>query len=234
MQPTPRFDAALLDGLDEPVRRYFTHAIREGAPLAGRFRVSMAGRIRVNRLWLPFTAEQEVARGSFTWSARVGVGRMAPLTVTDRYADGAGSIAGRLFGRRTLFQADDEATTRSAAGRTALDACAFAPPAVLPQHGVTWRAESPELIVATWAVPPERPEVHIRIAPDGAIRSVRAERWDRQGTPGYQYIPCGGDVLAEQRFGPFTVAGRVSVGWWYGTERFAPFFAASVRDFAPV
>lgn len=33
--PAARFEAGLLDGLDEPVRRYFAHAIRDGAELAG-------------------------------------------------------------------------------------------------------------------------------------------------------------------------------------------------------
>ena len=29
-----RFDVAMLAGVDEPVRRYFTHALSDGAPLA--------------------------------------------------------------------------------------------------------------------------------------------------------------------------------------------------------
>jgi len=156
------------------------------------------------------------------------------LKVTDRYADGAGVMEGRLFGRRTLFRADDEHTTRSAAARAALDACAFAPPTVLPQYGVNWRAESDELIVAGWELPPERPEVRIRIDHDGAACAVSAVRWDRKDTPDYQYIPCSGDIHAARRFGDFTVPSRVTVSWWYGTQRCAPFFRAQLRDFAPV
>jgi hypothetical protein len=231
---TPHFTRESVVGLDEPVRRYFTHAIRDGAPLAARFRFTMAGRIKVNGVWLPFAAEQESDRESFVWAARVGVGGLTMLTVTDRYADGAGATEGRLFGRRTLFRADDRHTTRSAAGRTALEACVFAPPSLLPQYGVSWRAESDELIVASRDVAPEQPEVRIRIAGDGAIRSVSAERWGRAGTPDYQYIPCGGDIHAERRFGDFTVPSRMAVSWWYGTGRSAPFFKAEIRDFAPV
>jgi hypothetical protein len=51
----------LRGNVDEPVRRYFSHAIDDGAPPATRFRFGMTGRIRVGRLWLPFTAEQELA-----------------------------------------------------------------------------------------------------------------------------------------------------------------------------
>jgi hypothetical protein len=228
------FTQELVAGLDEPVRRYFSHAIRDGAPLAGRFAFSMAGRIKVNTVWLPFTADQESDRESFVWTARVGVGPLTVLKVSDRYASGAGLMEGRLFGRRTVFRADGQHTTRSAAARAALDACAFAPASVLPHLGVSWRAESAELIVASWELPPERPQVRIRIDHAGAIRAVSAERWDRKDTPDYQYIPCGGDIHAEGRFGDFTVPSRITVGWWYGTERYAPFFRAQLRDFVPV
>jgi hypothetical protein len=49
----------MLAGLDEPVRRYFSHAISEGAALSNGIRMPMSGRIKVG-LWLPFTAEQTV------------------------------------------------------------------------------------------------------------------------------------------------------------------------------
>ena len=53
----------MLVGLDEqtPVRRYFAHAISEGAPLSNGVRMAMSGRMKkVDVLWLPFTAEQTV------------------------------------------------------------------------------------------------------------------------------------------------------------------------------
>jgi hypothetical protein len=214
--------------VDEPVRRYLVHAIDDGAPPATRFRLAMTGRIRVGSLWLPFRAEQQLAADAFEWNARVGRGL---LQVTDRYAAGTALTEGRLLGRRTLFRADDRDTVRSAAGRAALEACAFAPSTVLPQHGVSWRAESDELIVAAWEVPPERPEVRIRIDRDGAIRSVSAERWNPRE---HQYVACGADVHAEQRVGAFTIPRHVTVSWWYGSDRATPFFAARLRDLAPV
>ena len=120
----------MLAGLDEPVVRYLTHAIAEGTPLAPGVRLRMSGRIRV-RLWLPFTADQECDGRSFTWRARVGRGSFTPLVVTDRFADGAGSMDGRLLGRVPLFHADDPDTGRSAAGRAALEAI-LAPVGLLP------------------------------------------------------------------------------------------------------
>jgi hypothetical protein len=126
-----RFDRSLVGDLDEPVQRFFTHAIRDGAALGDGVRLTMTGRIKVGT-WLPFTAEQTVDGRSFGWRARVGWGPITPLRVVDRYADGAGVTEGRLLGRLTLFHADDLDTTRSAAARAALESVVFAPPSVLP------------------------------------------------------------------------------------------------------
>src|SRR4051794_18708281 len=138
--------------LPEPVERYLAHALPAGPPPGPAARMRMAGRIKLGA-WLPFTAEEQCDGRSFVWRARVG-----PLRVTDRFAGGAGATEGRLFDRRTVFGA------------------------LLPARGVRWRAESDELIVATWAVPPERPEVRLRIGPDGAPRAVSALRWGQRGT----------------------------------------------------
>jgi hypothetical protein len=230
----PCFSHAMAAGIDEPLRRYFTHAIREDGQLASRFRLTMTGQIRVMGLWLPFRAEQECGRQSFVWTARVGPGALTVLEVTDRYAEGRGVTQGRLLGRKTLFRADDQNTTRSAAGRAALEACVFAVPSILPQSGLGWRAESEELIVASWSLGQERPEVRIRLREDGAIRSVSTDRWGPDGRQGYRYIPCGGDVHADRRFGDYTVPSAITVSWWHGTERATPFFRARIDSFVPV
>src|SRR5690349_24947666 len=81
--PSPaRFDPALVAGLDEPVRRYLTHAVRDGAPLPVGLRVTMRGRIKLGT-WLPFTAEQNSYADAFTWRARVAAGPLTLFRVTD-------------------------------------------------------------------------------------------------------------------------------------------------------
>lgn len=176
----PRFDPELLSGEDEPVRRYFAHAIRPGAPLTDRVRLEMTGRIKVGA-WLPFTAEQTLSGRSFVWRARVGRGRMAPLRVVDRYAGAAGRTEGTLLGRIRLFGSDDVNTTRSAAGRTALEAAVFNPAGVLADSGVAWRAEAEDHLVAVFDLPPERPEVHLEIDAAGRLRTAYARRWGNAG-----------------------------------------------------
>jgi hypothetical protein len=210
------------------VRRYLAHAIGEGAPLTAGVTLEMSGRVKVGA-WLPFTAREECDGRSFRWRARVGWGPLAPLRVVDRYASGAGATEGRLFGRTRPFHAAGEDTTRPAAGRAALEAI-WAPAALLPHTRVAWRAESDTHIVAAWDVPPERSEVHLRIDGDGAVRSASVLRWGNAGQKAFGYIPCGCDVRAERRFGDLVVPSAVTVGWWFGTPRHAPFFAAEIRS----
>jgi hypothetical protein len=221
-----RFEPRLVAALDEPVRRYFAHAVRAGAPLGTGVRLTMSRRIKVG-VWLPFTATQDCDGHSFVWRARVGWRGLTPLTVVDRHADGTASTDGRLLGRATLFHIADEDTTRSGAGRAALESV-WAPASLLAQCGVSWRAESDELIVASWDVPPERPEVRLHIDEQGAVRSVSALRWGSLGQKAFDYVPCGCEVRAERRFGDFVVPSSVTVGWWFDTPRYAPFFKADV------
>ena len=230
--PAGPFISASLVGLDEPVRRYFRHAISDGAALPSGVRMAMSGRIKVG-LWLPFTAEQTVDGRSFTWRARVGRGALTPLRVIDRYADAAGSTEGRLLGHVTLFHAEDADTARSAATRAAIESVVFAPPSVLPARGVAWRAETETVIVARFDLPPERPEVRLRIDDHGAIRTVSALRWGNTGEKTFQYIPFGGEIHAERRFGDLVLPSTLSVGWWFDTPRYAPFFRAEISAVTP-
>ena len=226
--PRPgRFDPACLAGLDEPVQRYLRHALLPGASLTPGVRLSMSGRIKV-RTWLPFRAVWEGDGRSLTWRAAVGPGGRPLLRVLDRFADGAGSMDVRLLGRIPLVQATGEDIDRSAAGRTAVEAT-WAPASLLPERGVTWRAEADDLIVASWDVPPERPAVRIRIGADGAMRSSCVMRWDNGDHGRHGYIPCGGDAHAEQRFGDMVIPSRLTAGWWYGTPQYDPFFEAEIH-----
>lgn len=225
--PEPGF----VDELDEPVRRYLNHALPGGVACTG-LRLTMVGRINVGR-WLAFTAEQEFHGHEFIWRARAGWRRAKPLHITDSYASGAGKMQGTMFGHVRFLHADDENTARAAAGRAAAETI-WVPGTLLPGTGVSWRAVSEELIVASFAVAPERPDVTLRIDGAGAVRSVSVMRWGKVGQKDFGYIPFGGDMHAERRFGDLVLPSEVTVGWWYGTPRYRPFFEATILDAVPV
>ena len=224
-----RFDAAALVGLDEPVRRYFTHALSDGAPLAAAARLRLAGTIKVG-VWLRFDSVWEGDARGFSWRATCGPGPLRPLRVHDQFADGVGFMdirvrppLRRLRAVKLLHVENDDAA-RSGAGRAALEAL-WVPGALLPDRAVEWRAEADDLIVATWDVPPERPELHISIRPDGAVTSYWAQRWhDRKSG----YLPFGADVHAERTVNGTNIPSRVTAGWGYGTSSWAPFFRGEI------
>jgi hypothetical protein len=215
--------------MDEPVRRYFAHALDDGAPLCRGVRLRLSGQIRVGA-WLRFRSVWEGDGRSFSWAATAGPGPLAFLRVRDQFADGAGFMDIRIrpplrrLPALKLLHAENTDTARSGAGRAALEAL-WTPASLLPGRGVDWHAESDALIVATWDVPPERPELHIAIDADGAVRSWRAQRW-RDAKTGY--VAFGADVHAERRFDGLTVPSRLTAGWGHGSDRWAPFFRCEV------
>jgi hypothetical protein len=55
-----------------------------------------------------------------------------------------------------------------------------------------------------------------------------ARRWGNAGQKAWGYIPCGCEVHAERTFADLTLPSEFSVGWWFGTPRYAPFFRAAL------
>jgi hypothetical protein len=225
-----RFDPDSLAGLDEPVRRYFTHAIHPGAPLANGVRLEMEGRIKVGPPWLRFKAEWVGDGRSFEWRARAARGL---VRVVDSYEDAAARMEVRLLGRFPVVQEHDEDVVRSGAARTAIEAATWSPMSMLPERGVSWRADGDHEIVGTWDVPPERPEVRLRIDDAGAQTSGFVLRWDdgRHGRRGY--IPMGGIVHEERRFGDLVIPSRMTVGWWFDQPQWWPFYKVEVLSAEP-
>lgn len=229
MRRQRHFEPGSLDGLDEPVQRYLRHALAPGTRVSRGARLEMRGRIKVGA-WLRFRSVWEGDGRSFSWRARAGLGPLPLLEVHDHFAGGRGFMDIRLHPplRRLpaprLVHAEDEDVARSGAGRAALEAL-WVPTALLPDRGVRWRAESSELIVASWPVPPEQPELRIRVGPEGEVRTYSALRW-RGSKDGY--VPFGADVHTEARFGAVTIPSRLTAGWGHGTADWSPFFKAEV------
>ena len=73
----------------------------------------------------------------------------------------------------------------------------------------------------------------MRIDGHGAIRTVTALRWGNAGEKTFQYIPFGGEIHAERRFGDLMLPSSASVGWWFETPRYRPFFHAEIRAVTP-
>ena len=81
--------------------------------------------------------------------------------------------------------------------------------------------------------PPERVEVHLRIAPDGRLLNVVAQRWGEVTKGEFGYLPFGADMHEERRFGDLVIPSRVTAGWNYATDTYSPFFTATITAAIP-
>jgi hypothetical protein len=113
------------------------------------------------------------------------------------------------------MHAVDPDTGRSAAGRAAVESI-MDPTSLLLDN----QAEDSELIVARFDVPPERAEVRLRINAIGAPRCVEIMRGGNVGRDRFGYVPFGGNIHAERRFGDVVLPSELTIGWWYRTARY--------------
>jgi hypothetical protein len=228
--PDETFDPASVAGLPEPARRYLLRAIAPGTPLARSVVVTLVGRIglRPGANKLPFTSELLVAPpDGLIWKATVGSGVMR-LSGDDRYAAGQGMMRWFLWHLIPVIRAGGPDVSRSAAGRVALEAASFLPPALLPQRGARWEAIDDHSARVHLRVGSEKLTPVLFVAADGRLEQLEMLRWDPDDR---DYILWRGDALtAERRFGGYTLttAGRVTKH--AGTPRAHAFFEFSVTD----
>ena len=227
--PAPgSFSEAELEGLPDPVRRYFEAAVVQGTPLATSAHLRMVGSIKLGERWAPFRARQiEAPHHGFAWSARAGL-----IVGSDRYADGHGAMNWRVLGLVRVMHADGPDISRSAAGRVGAEAV-WVPTALLPRFGVTWTATDPHHVTASYRLDEVDIELHYTLGDDARVRSVVFDRWgdpDNTGTWGKHSF--GFEVTGHSTFEGVTIPSSGRAGWFYGTDRWVEgeFFRSEITD----
>ena len=231
-QPTGLvFTKDLVAGLDEPVQRYFLHAIAPETPLAAYVELEMSGSIRLkpDAEWLPMQASQIVSEsGGFVWQANVGKGLMN-LSGADYYARDRGRVKFSLWGLIPLVDAQSKDVDRSSVGRLCVE-YVWLPSALLPHNGVAWQAIDQNKIQANFEIDNEPITLNLTIDNNGKLLNVFLFRWaDDTEDKNWQYIPFGGEVAAEQTFGGYTVPNKMDAGYWFGTDRYWAFFQPTIE-----
>ncbi|MGC5246744.1 DUF6544 family protein [Gordonia sp. DT219] len=223
------FELAMLDGVEEPVRRYLAHVVAPGAQLSASWTLTMTGSIRV-RARLRFAARQVLDGASFTWRARVPSNRLRPLEVTDFYRGGTGGTSGRLLGRQ-LFADTGPDVTRSAATRAVMEST-MVPATLLPHTGVRWE------VLSENAIRFRRPEVGdaepVTVSIDALGRPGRVEalRWRADKNRPGRLVPFRATLSGERAFAGITVPEKIIAGW-VTDDRFEPFYIARFAQVSP-
>ncbi len=174
------YDTKELEGLPDPVQRFFRVVLKEGQPIVAAVNLSQQGIFNMSETeakWSPFTATQFVTtqRSGFDWDARIQMAPGVSAFVHDAYALGAGSLHASLLG---LFTVADVRDTPAAAQGELLRFFAempWYPTALLPSQGVRWEAIDDTSARATFTDAPTTVSLVFRFNAEGTIETMRAE-----------------------------------------------------------
>lgn len=237
----PAFDpeAESVAALPTPARRFLTHAIAAGTPLAGSVVLGMEGRIGLQpgAEKQPFEARQVLSfPKGMVWRAVVGEG-WQKVAGADAYANGAGEMRWFLWRAIPVASGAGPDVNRSAAGRVAMESVLFLPSALHPERGARWeavddRAARVHLTVGDHELSPE-----IQVAPTGKLLRIEMMRWDPEGPSGkpeeVRWVVDG--FGEEETFAGYTFPTTFRVTKNAGTAHLDTFFEAHIlsADYEP-
>jgi hypothetical protein len=226
------FTEEMVQDLPPPAKRYFLHAIAPGTPLASSVYLRMTGAIKLSPQadWLPLNARQILAPPEgFVWKASAGKGLLS-LSGRDYYTRGSGGVLFWLWHHLPVVNAGGPDVSRSARGRLAAEA-SLIPSALLPHRGVKWEPLDDTSARAIITVDNEAVPLTLSVEPNGRLRHVSFLRWGNQTEDrSYQHIPFGAAAEEERTFGGYTIPIKLSIAWWFNTNRHFDFFRASIEE----
>jgi len=217
------FRTELVEDLPDPARRFLSHAIKPGTPLAGGAEIVLEGSMRQSpdTPRMSIRAEEILVPGrGFLWDARA---RRGPVTVrvVDHYLGGEGAVEIALFGFIPLGRESGPDIARSSRGRLAAESI-WAPTALLPGPGVRWEPVDDEHARVVLTVEGEETALTLTIDDTGRCREVTMQRWGDAGVESFQSLPYGFAIEEEVSSEGITVGRLFTGGWFYGTDRYDP------------
>lgn len=230
--PTESSAAGGLDALPAPVRRYLERSLPTGAHRDDVVGIDQQGEFRLGaseRGWRPFTATQVFTTDppGFCWDARIRAAPGLPVVVRDAYVSGRGSMHGALFGLITVARAEGTPEMAAGALQRYLAETMWFPSALVPGHGLAWKAVSDEAAVATLTDGETSVSLEFRFTAEGDISGFFTESRFREVGGRFVPTPWGGRVLAWAEHRGTRIASEVEVGW-YVNGVFAPFYRGRV------
>ncbi|MCC3594509.1 DUF6920 family protein [Microcoleus sp. PH2017_28_MFU_U_A] len=211
------YDQKEIEGLPEPVQRFFQTVIKDGQAIVSAVKLSQQGLFNLSETedkWSPFTATQFVTtqRRGFDWDARIQMTPGVNAFVHDTYLLGEGSLYASLIGLFTI--ADVHGTPENNQGELLrfLAETPWYPTALLPSQGVRWEAINDTSARATLTDGETTVSLVFQFNAEGAIATMRAEARYRDKLTAMPW--CG-------RFGEYSVRNGMliplegEVGWEY-------------------
>ena len=210
-----RFEAADLEGLPDPARRYFEAVLEEGQPYVRSVRLEQEGEFRLGdskRSWRPMAATQHytVDPPGFVWSATVRALPFVPVTVLDAYDHGSGVLRARLLSTVTVADVGPDEEMNEGELVRYLGEAVWFPTALLPTEGVEWDAVDDRSARATLEDGGNTASVVFHFDGDDRVERVTTERY-RQETE--DHAPWTGYFREYEERNGMTVPTEAEVEW---------------------
>lgn len=225
-----RFDPAMIADLPEPARRYLRFAIAPGTLLTPVASLRMRGTFRLGSAEtpreMPMRAVQiHAAPHGFLWAMQAGSGAMRISG-----SDSADWTRFRVLGLIPVAHAGGTADhRRSALGRLFMEAAIWTPAAALPGPDVTWQARGPDTARVTFTHEGHSYAIDLTLAENGQPISALMKRWTNANPEKrFQLQPFGGTLSDFETFNGYTIPTYVSVGNFFRTDAYFPFFEAQI------
>jgi hypothetical protein len=140
--PAQKFTYNQLNGLPEPVQRYFKHVLKDGQEYIRIVRLKQTGEFRAKESdrWVPLEAEQYSATisPSFVWHARLKPTPYTWIESRDVYHKGSGFMEGKLLSAFPLMSDSGREMELSSLARF-LSEAPWYPTALLPGNNLEWK-----------------------------------------------------------------------------------------------
>lgn len=238
LQPERRtnYDAADILDLPAPVRRYFATVLQPGLPHSRSAHVTTAGMFLMDveaGSWTPFTAEQLVTTGppGFDWSAKMAVFPGVDVLVRDSYVEGVGSLHAAIGGLLTVAKVGGSPAAAEGELLRYLAEAVWVPSALLPDHGVKWKALDGRRALATLTDGTTTVSLEFRFGANGLVTEIYAP--ERPRIVGDRVLPTpwlGRWSHYERRHGVLVpTTGEVS---WVLPEGALPYWKGRLVDVA--
>ena len=211
------YDQKEIEGLPEPVQRFFRTVIKDGQAIVAAVKLSQQGLFNMSETenkWSPFTATQFVItqRLGFDWDARIQMAPGVNAFVHDTYLLGEGSLHASLLGLFTVAKIPSTPEANQGELLRFFAEAPWYPTALLPSQGVRWEAINDTSARATLTDGATTVSVVFQFNAEGTIDRFRTEARYRDKLTA---MPWGG------RFWEYSVRNGMliplegEVGWEY-------------------
>jgi hypothetical protein len=174
------YDSKEIEGLPEPVQRFFKTVLKDGQAIVAAVKLSQQGQFNLNETeakWSPFTATQLVTthRLGFDWDACIQMAPGLNAFVHDTYLLGEGSLHASLLGLFTVANMHGEPEHNQGELLRFLAEATWYPTALLPSQGVRWEAIDDNSARATLTDGATTVSLVFQFNAEGAIATIRAD-----------------------------------------------------------